>query len=146
MTLYNGSFSRYYSLCSYISQKINHLKYSETIMRNCFHKNMMVISVKICHSMHVRNNSQKHDFVFNQIKLWNSCEEKKPGVIYWCWQFKNRSSKIRSTKYDSLFRRPKKGKSCINTAIKSHSSHFPLIWMFNSRKFNNLINKFTRDL
>ena len=36
---------------------------------------------------------------------------------------------------------PEKKKLVVNAVIKSHFSYCPLIWMFNSQRSNNLINR-----
>lgn len=40
----------------------------------------MVVSVKQCQYIHFGNSSQNDDFMFNGIKIPNSCEQKILGV------------------------------------------------------------------
>ena len=51
------------------------------IIQNWFHENLMVLNAKKCHYMCFGIGSENDDFVFDGIKLPNSCEEKILGVI-----------------------------------------------------------------
>ena len=51
------------------------------IIENWFHKNVMVLNAKKCHYMCFGIGSEFEDFIFDGIKLPNSCEEKILGVI-----------------------------------------------------------------
>ena len=51
------------------------------IIENWFHENLTVINRKKCHYMCFRIGSENDDFIFDGIKLPNSCVEKILGVI-----------------------------------------------------------------
>ena len=51
------------------------------IIENWFHENLMVLNAKKCHYMYFGIGSENDDFIFDGIKLLNSCEEKILGVI-----------------------------------------------------------------
>ena len=94
--------------------------------------------------------SENDDFVFDGIKLPNSCEEKILGVIIdnelkfdphirnMC---KKAAQKLGVLNRISSLLDPEKKKLVFNAVIKSHFSYCPLIWMFSSRRSNNLINR-----
>ena len=94
--------------------------------------------------------SENDDFIFNGTKLPDSCEEKILGVIIdneLNFDPHSRSMcKIAAQKLGVLNRissllGPEKKKLVFNAAIKSHSSYCKLIWMFSSRRSNNLVNR-----
>ena len=110
----------------------------------------MVLNAKKCHYMCFGIGSENDDFVFDGIKLPNSCEEKILGVItdnelkfdphirYMC---KKAAQKLGVLNRISSLLDPEKKKLLFNAVIKSHFSYCPLIWMFSSRRSNNLINR-----
>ena len=51
------------------------------IIQNWFHENLMVLNAKKCHYMCFGTSSENDDFIFDGIKLPNSCEEKILGAI-----------------------------------------------------------------
>ena len=51
------------------------------IIQNWFHENFMILNAKKCHYMCFGIGSENEHFIFNGIKLPNSCEEKILGVI-----------------------------------------------------------------
>ena len=110
----------------------------------------MVLNAKKCHYMCFGIGSENDDFVFDGIKLPNSCEEKILGVIIdnklkfdphirnMC---KKAAQKLGVLNRISSLLDPEKEKLVFNAVIKSHFSYCPLIWMFSSRRSNNLINR-----
>ena len=97
-----------------------------------------------------RIGSENDDFIFDRIKLPNSCEEKMLSIIIVhelnfdphirsiC---KKTAQKLRVLNRISLLLDPEKKKLVFNAVIKSHFNYCPLIWMFSSRRSNNLINR-----
>ena len=120
------------------------------IIQSCFHENVMVLNAKKCHYMCFGIGSENDDFVFDGIKLPNSCEEKILGVIIdnklkfdphirnMC---KKAAQKLGVLNRISSLLDPEKKKLVFNAVIKSHFSYCPLTWMFSSRRSNNLINR-----
>ena len=51
------------------------------IIENWFHGNLMVLNAKKCHYLCFGIGNENDDFIFDRIKLPNSCEEKILGVI-----------------------------------------------------------------
>ena len=51
------------------------------ITENWFHENLMVLNAKKSHHMCFGISSDNDDFIFDGIKLPNSCEEKILGAI-----------------------------------------------------------------
>ena len=94
--------------------------------------------------------SENGNFIFDGIKLSNSCEEKIFGVIIdnvlkfdphirsMCKNIAQKSGVL--NRLSSLLD-PEKKKLVFNAVIKSHFSYCSLIWMFSSRRSNNLINR-----
>ena len=81
--------------------------------------------------------------------LPNSCEEKILAVIidnelnfdpYIRSMCKKAAQKLGVLNRVSSLLDPEKKKLVFNAAIKSHFSYSPLIWMFSSRRSNNMIN------
>ena len=120
-------------------------------IENWYHENLMVLNAKKCHYMCVGIDSE-NNFIFDGIKLPNSCEEKilrviidnehkfdphirsmlkkaaqKLGVL-------NRISSLTCKKL--VFK-----KLLFNAVIKFHFSYCPLMWMFSSQRSNNLITR-----
>ena len=55
---------------------------------------------------------------------------------------KKAAQKIRALSKTSLLFDPEKKKLVFNAVLKCHFSYCPLIWMFSSRRSNDLINSF----
>ena len=120
------------------------------IMKNWFHKNLMALNAKKCHNMCFGTSSENDDFVLNGIKLPNSCEEKILGVIidnelkfdpHIRSMFKKTAPKLGVLNRISSLLYSEKKRLVFNAVIKSHFNYCPLIWMFSSRRSNNLINR-----
>ena len=93
---------------------------------------------------------ENDDFIFDGIKLPNSCEEKMLGVIidnelkfdpHIRNMYKKAAQKLGVLKRISSLLDPEKKTLVFNAVIKSHFSYCPLTWMFSSRRSNNLINR-----
>ena len=120
------------------------------IIQNWFHKNLMVLNAKKCHYMCYEIGSENDEFIFDGIKLPNSCAEKildvmidielksDPHIRSMC---KKAAQKLGVLNRISSLLDPKKKKLVFNAVIKSHFSNCPLVWMFSSRKSHSLINR-----
>ena len=94
--------------------------------------------------------SKNDDIIFDEIKLPSSCEEKILGVItdnelkfdpHIRSMCKKAAQKLGVLNRISSLLDPEKKKLVFNAVIKSHFSYCPLIWMFNSRRSNDLLNR-----
>ena len=118
------------------------------IIQNRFHKNLMVLYAKKCHYMCFRTSTENDDFTLGGIKLPNSCEEKILGAIIdnelkFDPHIRSMCKKAAQTlgvlnRISSLLD-PEKKRLVFNAVIKSHFNYCPLIWMFSSRRSNNLL-------
>ena len=91
-----------------------------------------------------------YDFIFEGIKLPNSCKEKKLGVIInndlkfdpliksMC---KKAAQKLGVLNRISSLLDPEKKKLIFNAVLKSHFRYCRLIWMFSSGRSTNAINR-----
>ena len=109
----------------------------------------MVLNAKKCHYMCFGIEIENDDFIFDGIKLPNSCEEKILGVIidnelkfdpHIRSMCKKEAIKLGVLNRISSLLDPEKKKRVFNAVIKSHFSYCPLIWMFSSRRSNNFYN------
>ena len=123
------------------------------IIQNWFHENLMVLNARKCHYM-CFGTSSENDFTLDGIKLTNSCEEKILGVIvnnelkfdpHLRSMCKKAAQKLGVLNKISLLSDHEKKRLVFNAVIKSHFNYCPLIWMFSSRRSDNLI-EFTKDL
>ena len=114
----------------------------------------MFLNAKKCYYICFRTGSENDDFIFDEIKLPNSCEEKRLGVIidnelkfdpHIRSMSKKAAQKLGVLNRISLLSYPEKKRLVFNAVIKSHFNYCPLIWMFSSRRSDNLI-EFTKDL
>ena len=94
--------------------------------------------------------SETDDFIFDGIKLTNSCEGKILGVIidnelrfdpHIKSMCKKTAQKLRLLSRVSPLLVPEKKRLAFNAIIKSHCSCCPLIWMVSFRISSNLINR-----
>ena len=94
--------------------------------------------------------SENDDFILDGIKLPKSCEEKILGVIidnelkfdpHIRSMCKKAAQKLGVLNRISSLLDPEKKRLVFNAVIKSHFNYCPLIWMFSSRRSNNLINR-----
>ena len=119
------------------------------IIQNWFHENFMVLNAKKCHYICFETSSENDDFILNGIKLLNSCKEKILGEIidnelmydpHFRSMCKKAAQKLGVLNRISSSLDPERKRLIFNAAIKSQLSYSRLIWMFSSRRSNNLIN------
>ena len=117
------------------------------IIENWFHESLMVLNAISCV---LEIGSENDDFIFDGIKLPNSCEEKILGVIIdneLKFDPHSRSMCKKAVQKSGVLNRisslldPEQKKIVFKAVIKSHFSYCKLIWMFSSRRSNNLINR-----
>ena len=110
----------------------------------------MVLITKKCHYIRFGTSSENDHFILDGIKLPNSCEEKILGVItdnelkfdpHIRSMWKKAAQKLGVQNRISSLLDPEKKRLVFNAVIKSHFNYCPLIWMFSSRRSNNLINR-----
>ena len=110
----------------------------------------MVLNAKKCHYMCFGIGSENDDFIFDGIKLPNSCEEKILGVVidnelkfdpHIRSMCKKAAQKIGVLNRIFSLLDPEKKKLVFNAVKKCHFSYCPLIRMFDSGRSNNLINR-----
>ena len=120
------------------------------IIQNWFHENLMLLNAKKCYYLCFGTSSENDDFILDGIKLSNSCEEKILGVII-ANELKfdphirsiceKAAQKLGVLNIISSLLDPEKKRPVFNAVIKSHFNYYPLIWMFSSKRSNNLINR-----
>jgi len=120
------------------------------IVKEWFYENYMVLNAENFHFMCIGKNTENETLVINNTTLHNSKEEKILGVIIdnkltfnshireIC---KKASQKISALSRVSYQLNDAEKKLLFNAVVKSQFSYCPLVWMFCSRKSNNLINK-----
>ena len=120
------------------------------IVTNWFYENFMVLNSRKCHFMCIVKDGENETFTFKDACYKSSKEEVILGItIDSKLSFDSHIRKIckkSGQKLNALSRITtflnKDQKSIIfNAMIKSQFSYCPIIWMFSSRKSNNLINK-----
>ena len=106
------------------------------IIRNWFHENLMVLNAKKCHYKFLGTSSANDDFIPDEIKLPNSCEEKILGVIidnelkfdlHIRSMCKKAAKKLGVLNRISSLLDPEKKRLVSNAVIKSHFNYCPLI-------------------
>ena len=115
-----------------------------------FFKNYMVLNQKKCHYRCIGRNTENDKFEFDNLLLENSKEEVVLGVtidnkLTFDSHIKSICRKV-GQKLGALLRitnylNSSQKKLIFSGMIKSQFSYSPLIWMFSSRKSNNLINR-----
>ena len=120
------------------------------IIENWSHKNLMVLNAKKCYYMCFRISSENDDFIFDVIKLRNSCKEEILGLTidnelkfdpHIKSMGKKAARKLEVLNRISSLLGPEKKKLVFNEVIKSYFSCCSLIPMFSSQISNNLINR-----
>ena len=110
----------------------------------------MALNAEECHYMCFGTSSEMGDFIFDGIKLRNICKEKKLGVIidnelkfdlHIRSMCKKQAQTLRVLNRISSLLDTEKKRLVFNVLIKSHFNYCLLIWMFSSRRSNNLINR-----
>ena len=126
------------------------LRNSFNTMDQRFYENYMVLNAGKCHFMCLGNNTENETFLFHNILMENSKEQKILGVIIdnklnfkshineLC---KKASQKVAALSRLSSYLHNSEKKLIFNSIIKSQFSYCPLVWMFCSRTSNNMINK-----
>ena len=120
------------------------------IVTKWFYENYMVLNSGKCYFMCLVQNTVNEIFVYDNIEMKNSKEEKILGVIIdnklrFKSHVKNLCKKA-SQKIWALSRlinylNDSEKKMIFNALIKSQFSYCPLVWMFYSRQTNNMIKK-----
>ena len=120
------------------------------IVTKWFYENYMVLNSGKCHFMCLGQNTVNETFVYDNIEMKNSKEEKILGVIIdnklrFKSHVKNLCKKA-SQKIWALSRlinylNDSEKKMIFNALIKLQFSHCPLVWIFCSRKTNNKIHE-----
>ena len=110
----------------------------------------MVLNSGKCHFMCLGQNTVNETFVYDNIEMKNSKEEKILGVIidsklrlkgHVKHLSKKASQKIWALSCLINYLYDSEKKMIFNALIKSQFSYCPLVWMFCSRQTNNMINK-----
>ena len=139
-----------YSISNTIESVKKALSNDSRIIENWFHENLMALNAKKCHYTCFGVSSENDDFIFDGIKLPNSCEENILGVItdnelkfdpHIRSVCKKAAQKLGVLNRISSLLDPEKKKPVFNEVIKSHFSYCLLIWMFSSPRSNNLTNR-----
>ena len=104
---------------------------------------------KICYYICFGIGSEIYDFIFDGIKLPNTCEEKILGAIvdnelkfdpHIRSMCQKAAQKLGVLNRISSLLDPEKKKYEYNVVIKCHFTYWSLMWMFSSRRYNNLKN------
>ena len=128
----------------------DNLRNSFDTVHQWFYENYMVLNARKCHFMCLGNNTENETFLFHNILMENSKEQKILGVItdnklnfksYVSELCKKASQKIAPLSRLSSYQHNSEKKLIFNSIIKSQFSYCPLAWMFCSRTSNNMINK-----
>ena len=110
----------------------------------------MVLNAGKYHFMYLGNNTENETFLFHNILMENSKEQKIVGIIidnklnfksYISELCKKASQKIAALSRLSSYLNNSEKKLIFNSIIKSQFSYCPLVWMFCSRTLNNMIKK-----
>ena len=152
----NSSLSNYldgnilYTFGDNLKKIKDNLQSSFDTVHQWFYENYMALNAGKCHFMCLGNNTENEIFLFHNILMKNSKEQKIPGVIIVNkLNFKSHISELRkkaSQKIATLSRlssylHKSEKKLIFNSIVKSQFSYCPLVWMFCSRTSNNMINK-----
>ena len=128
----------------------DNLRNSFDMVHQWFYENYMVLNARKCHFMCLGNNTENETFLFHNILMENSKEQKILRVIIDNeLNFKSDISELckkTSQKVAALSRLPSflhnsEKKLIFNSIIKLQFSYCPLVWMFRSSTSNNMINK-----
>ena len=152
----NSSLSNYAddnTLCTFgdnLKKIKDNLQNSFDTVHQWFYENYIVLNASKCHFMCLGNNTENETFLFHNILMRNSKEQKILGVtIENNLNFKSHISELckrASQKIAALSRlysylHNSEKKLIFNSIIKSQFSCCPLVWTFYSRTSNNMINK-----
>ena len=115
-----------------------------------FYENCLVLNAGKCHFMCLGNNTENKTFVFHNIFVENSKEQKVLGVkidnklnlkSHISDLYKNASQKNAALSRLSSYLHKPKEKLIFNLIIKSQFRYCLLVWIFCSRTSNNMNNK-----
>ena len=128
----------------------DNLENSFDTVHQWFYEKYMVLNAGKCHFVFLGNNTESEIFLFHNILIENSKEQKILGVtIDNKLNFKSHTGELckkASQKIEALSRLSSylynsEKKLIFNSIIKSQVSYCPLVWIFCSRTSNNMINK-----
>ena len=103
-------------------------------MHQCFYENYMVLNAGKCHFMCLGKNTENETFLFHNILMENSKEQKILGVII--------DNKLNFKSHISeLCKKTSQKVVIFNSIITSQFSYCPLMLVFCSRTSNGMINK-----
>ena len=152
----NSSLSNYaddntlYTFGDNLKKIKDNLRNSFDTVHQWFYENYMVLNAGKCHFMCLGNNTESETFLFHNILMENSKEQKILGVIidnklnfksHISELCKKVSQKIAALSRLSSYLQNSEKKLIFSSIIKSQFSYCPLVWMFCSRTLNNMINK-----
>ena len=154
--LSNSSLNNYaddntlYTFGDQVKKIKDNLRNSFDMVHQWFYENYMVRNAGKCHFMCLRNNTENETFLFHNILMNNSKEQKIVGDIidnklnfksYISELCKRPSQKIAALSILSSYLHNSEKELIFNLIKKSQFRCCPLVWMFSSRKLNNMINK-----
>ena len=115
-----------------------------------FHENHMTLNAGKCHFMCFGKDTGNETFIFKGLVMKNSKEQKILGIIIdnkltFKSNIKNLCKKV-SQIIGALSRlsnhlNDSQKRLVLNSKVRSHFTYCPLVWMFCSRTFDNMINK-----
>ena len=117
---------------------------------NWFYENFMVLNSKKCHFMCIGKDVENETFTFKDVCYKSSKEEVILGITidkklsFDCHirkMCKTSGQKLNALSRITTFLNRDQKSIIFNAMIKSQFSYCPIIWMFSSRRSNNLINK-----
>ena len=120
------------------------------IVTNWFYENFMVLNSKKCHFMCIGKDGENKTFTFKDVCYKSSKEEVILGITidnklsfdsHIRKMCKKSGHKLNALSRITTFLNKDKKIIIFNAMIKSQFSYCPIIWMFSSRRSNNLINK-----
>ena len=120
------------------------------IVTNWFYENFMVLNSKKCHFMCIGKDGKNETFTFKDVCYKSSKEEVILGITIdnklsfdsHIRKMCNKSGqKLNALSRITTFLNKDKKGIIFNAMIKSQFSYCPIIWMFSSRRSENLINK-----
>ena len=115
-----------------------------------FFENYMVFNAGKCHFMCLWNKTENETFLFHNILMENSKEQKIIGVVidnklnfksHVSELCKTASQKVTVLSTLSSYQQNSEKKLIFNSIIKSQFRFCPLVWIICSRTLNNMINK-----
>ena len=128
----------------------NNLQTSFDTAYQWFYENYMLLNAGKYHFMCLENNAENETFLFSNILMKNSKEQKIIGVLidnklnfksHISELCKKASQEIAALSRLSSYLHNSEKKIIFNSITKSQFSYCPLVWMFCSRTSNNMINK-----